>query len=156
MDRLERDAQKLEVRFGKSFRIDYGWAASALGKKVSTFADVEAGVALDHYRPFFKLASNTMHAGSKGTLFRLGLLNTEPDLLLAGASNVGLEEAGRLTALSLSQVSVCLFLISKGNVDGVVWSQVLLNLSTQVEAQFIKAKRRIEREERDSQDESEA
>jgi hypothetical protein len=39
-------------------------------------------------RPCFKLATNAVHAGPKGTLFRLGVLGDQ-DGILAGARNVG-------------------------------------------------------------------
>ncbi len=144
--RLNALAVDLERKFGKPFLNDYGWAAGALKNANPSFASIEAAVDLDHLRPYFKLASNAVHAGAKGTFFRLGVMGDQ-DGILAGASNVGLQEAGRLTALSLAQITTVLLLIHP-NTDSIVWSRVLGNLSSKVELQFVKVQRRIERVER--------
>lgn len=143
---LDATACELERRYGKPFLGDYGWAAEALDNPRPTFASIEAAVDLDRLRPYFKLASNTVHAGAKGTFFRLGILG-DHDVILAGASNVGLDEAGRLTALSLAQITSVLLMLHP-NTDSIVWCRVLLALSSRAEKQFVKIQRRIEREER--------
>lgn len=144
--RLDALAVDLERKYDKPFLNDYGWAADTLKNPNPTFASIEAAVDLDRLRPYFKLASNTVHAGAKGTFFRLGVLGDQ-DGILAGASNVGLQEAGRLAALSLAQITTVLLLIHP-NTDSIIWSRVLGGLSSRVELQFVKVQRRIEREER--------
>ncbi|MGB9989860.1 DUF5677 domain-containing protein [Massilia sp. SM-13] len=144
--RLDALAVDLERNYGKPFLNDYGWAADTLGNPNPTFFSIEAAVDLDHLRPYFKLASNTVHAGAKGTFFRLGILG-DGDGILAGASNVGLQEAGRLAALSLAQITTVLLLIHP-NTDSIIWSRVLSSLSSKIEKQFVRVQRRIEREER--------
>jgi hypothetical protein len=144
--RMDALAVNLERKYGKPFLNEYGWAAATLKNPNPTFASIEAAVDLDRLRPYFKLASNTVHAGAKGTFFRLGLLGDQ-DGILAGASNVGLQEAGRLAALSLAQITTVLLLIHP-NTDSIIWSRVLGSLSSKVELQFVKVQRRIEREER--------
>lgn len=151
-DRLQKTEEELAKTYGKSFLGDYGWAASSLGSQKPNFSDLESAVKLDAFRPYFRLASNTVHAGSKGTYFRLGILG-DSELILAGASNAGLEEAGRLLALSLAQVTAVLLTLHP-NTDSVVWGRVLLELSSKVEQQFLRAKRRLEREEREMQKQS--
>ncbi len=86
-----------------------------------------------------------MHAGAKGTFFRLSVLGDQ-DGILAGPSNVSLQEAGRLAAFSLAQITMILLLIHP-NTDSIIWSRVLSGLSSKVELQFVKVQRRIEREE---------
>lgn len=143
---LDATARELEQQYGKCFLGDYGWAAEALRNPRPTFASIEASVDLDRLRPYVKLASNTVHASAKGTFFRLGVQNGS-DAILAGASNFGLDEAGRLVALSLSQITSVLLMLHP-NTDSIVWCRVLNALSSKVEKQFIKIQRRIEREER--------
>jgi hypothetical protein len=145
--RLDARSLELVATYGKSFLSDYGWASDALQNPKPTFANIEEAVDLDKLRPYVRLASNTVHAGAKGTFFRLGLLGDQ-DIILAGASNVGLEEAGRLVALSLAQITTVLLNLH-ANTDSIVWSRVLHTLSLKVEQQFHKVKRRIEREERE-------
>lgn len=143
--RLDALALELERKYGKPFLNDYGWAADTLKNPNPTFASIEAAVDLDRLRPYFKLASNTVHAGAKGTFFRLGALDDQGGIL-AGASDVGLQEAGRLTALSLAQITTVLLLIHS-NTDSIIWSRVVSEISSKVELQFVKVQRRIEREE---------
>lgn len=144
--RLDALAVDLERRYGKQFLNDNGWAADTLGNPNPTFASIENAVDLNRLRPYFKLASNTVHAGAKGTFFRLGVLGNQNGIL-SGASNVGLQEAGRLAAFSLAQITTVLLLIHP-NTDSIVWSRVVGGLSSKVELQFVRVQRRIEREER--------
>lgn len=144
---LEREASKLVRRFGCLYREEYGWAADALGNKNPRFVDIEKSVDLRALRPFYKLASHNVHAGPKGAMFRLGLLQTEKPILLAGPSNAGLDEAGRLTAISLSQITVGLLLYC-ATFDSLAWSKILLSLSRETEDIFIKIGKQLEREER--------
>ncbi|MDB5936353.1 MAG: hypothetical protein JWQ01_3697, partial [Massilia sp.] len=144
--RLDKEAQELAQKFGKTFLNDYGWAADALKISQPTFASIEAAVNLDRFRPYFKLASGTVHAGAKGTYHRLGVLD-DRDLILVGSSNVGLEEAGRLVTISLNHITMVLLMLHS-NTDSIVWGRILLELSTKVENNFLKIARKIEREER--------
>jgi hypothetical protein len=145
LQRLQKLEDGLVTKYGKQFLEDYGWAAGFLNGQKPNFANVESMVNLDKLRPYFRLASNTVHAGAKGTFFRLGIIG-ESDMILAGASNAGLEEAGRLLAHSLSQITAVLLMLHP-NTDGLVWGRALLELSNKVELQFLKVKRKLEREE---------
>jgi len=58
--------------FGKSFGVNYGWAASVL-KFNNTFAQIEESIGLNHLRPYYKMASQNVHADPKGVIYRLGL-----------------------------------------------------------------------------------
>ena len=142
---LTKKVDGLKRKYGKAFAEDYGWAASSLKGQAPTFANIEQAVNLERFRPYFRLASNTLHAGPKGAYFRLGAYDS--NILLAGASNVGLQEAARLTALSLAQITSCL-LYQNPNLDSGVWTGVLLDLSDMVEREAVRVMRRIEREER--------
>ncbi len=67
---LERRRDKHARRYGKRFKEDYGWAAPWFrGKKTRVnFAMLEARVDFDRARPYFKLASDSIHAGPLGVL----------------------------------------------------------------------------------------
>ena len=95
-------------KYGRNFAKPYGWAAEGLGKKSPTFADIERVVSLGHIRPYYKLASNNIHADPQGAFFRLGTHSQE--ILLAGASNAGIADPGHNVAMSLHQATVCLVL----------------------------------------------
>lgn len=139
---LKRNADRLIRRFGAPFGKDYGWAENVI-KGRPTFADIEAAIGLDHARPHYKLASGIVHAGPKAMIFKLGLLAGSESIVLAGPSNAGLDEAGRLTAHSLGQVTTDL-LLSRPTLDCIVWSKVMLAVSTETGSLFTKAQRRLE------------
>jgi hypothetical protein len=92
------------------------------------------------------MASDNVHAGTRGVFVGLARLSHGQDILHSGPSNAGLEEAGRLTAYSLSQIAVTLLTIEP-TIDASVWSRVLVQMSGEVEAAFIEAKERLERDE---------
>lgn len=66
-----RDA--LVEKYGPEFKKDYGWAADALPHKQSSFSEIEKATQLDHLRPYYKMASDNIHANSHGVQFRVGL-----------------------------------------------------------------------------------
>lgn len=142
---LTKKVNALKAEYGKAFAEDYGWSVSGLKGKPPNFANIEEAVHLERFRPYFRLASNTVHAGPKGAYFRLGTYGI--DILLAGPSNVGLEEAARLTALSIAQITSCLLSL-RPNLDSGVWTGVLVDLSHKIEGEAVRVMRRIEREER--------
>lgn len=110
------------------------------------FAKIERAVQLEKYRPYYKMASDNVHAGTRGVFTGLARLSHQRDILLSGPSNAGLEEAGRLTAYSLSQIAVTLLTIEP-TIDANVWTKVILKMSSEVEEAFIDAKERLERDE---------
>lgn len=144
---LQQESAKLTTKYGASFAKEYGWAAGALANARPTFALIEKAVAFDKYRPYYKMASDNVHAGPRGVFSGLARLSHEQDILHSGPSNAGLEEAGRLTAYSLGQIAVTLLKIEP-TIDATVWGRVLIQMSGEVEAAFIEAKERLERDER--------
>jgi hypothetical protein len=132
---------KLVQKYGVAIQRDYGWAAEALGNKNPTFRDVEEAVGLDHLRPYFRWASDHVHAGHKPHATFLGTSESVQPVLLAGQSNSGLTEPAAQTALSLVQATAALLLVEP-NFDHLVISQLLLDLVGEVQETFV----RIERE----------
>lgn len=100
----------------------------------------QAAVDLDLVGCYFRLASNAVDAGAKARFSRVGLLGDQ-DGILAGLSNVGLDECGRLAALSLAEITAVLLMLH-ANTDSLVLSRFLLTLSAKVEKQFANIKRR--------------
>jgi hypothetical protein len=128
----------LILRYGKEYKNSYGWAAHALGKSDPNFSDIEEAVDLDHIRPYYKLASHNVHANPKGILFRLG--NNKVNVLLTGASSLGLADPGQGTSISLSQITISL-LFTEVNIDRMVVGQMLLRLTNRINRAFTKAHR---------------
>ena len=97
IDVLDERYKALVARFGKGFTGNYGWAASALGIEWPSLADIERAVQLDHLRPYYRMASDNVHANSHGAFYKLGGFPPDLDILLAGPSNMGLADPGNGT-----------------------------------------------------------
>ena len=108
IDVLDERYEALVARFGKGFTGDYGWAASALGIERPSLAEIERAVQLDHLRPYYRMASDNVHANSHGAFYKLGGFPPDLDIRLAGPSNMGLADPGHGTAWSLTQVTAAL------------------------------------------------
>ena len=101
---------------------------------------------LDHLSPFYKMASNSVHAGSKGTKHRLGLLDQDTQPLLAGPTNYGLADPAQLTAMSLNQVTTA-FLLLDPSAKELIRTMGLQRSVTEICTAFIETQFQIEREE---------
>lgn len=53
-------------KYGQEFEGSYGWAADALNNKRPNFFNLEEAVKLDHLRPYYKWASQNIHANVHG------------------------------------------------------------------------------------------
>ena len=78
MEVLKKNRDILVAKYGKEFAGEYGWAFDALKRLDSTFNGrvkfdaIERCAAIGHMRPYYKMASNQVHAGPKGAAFTLG------------------------------------------------------------------------------------
>ena len=114
---LEKQVDLYRAKFGEEFsqkvaRGSYGWASEALKKKQPTFEDLEAAVGLSHMRPYYKLASEAVHASVKGILFNIGDLGTMR-IMLAGPSNAGLADPGSMALTSFHRCTGYLLLYQR-------------------------------------------
>ena len=131
LDALKKRQDKLASRFGAEFMRDYGWAAKSLNDKGPSFRKIEERVRLDHLRPFYRMASDNVHANSHGLYFRMGLDHGERNVLLAGASTAGLADPGHATAISLMQITITL-LGTNPNADTITTMTVLSKLVDEI------------------------
>lgn len=138
--------KQLQERFGAEYRTPYGWAAKLLNNPNPNFSHLEKAANLDHLRPYYKLASYNVHATPKGATYRLGLLGSSKDILLAGPSNAGLEEAGRFAAHSLLTITLCVLTIQP-TLDSLVYGQMLVHLYDDTERRFLRAAAKLEADE---------
>lgn len=128
------------AHYGRDFSNSYGWAEYALGKQRANFADIEKAVGLEHLRPYYKWASQNVHASAKTISFSLGMTETSEDVLLVGSSDSGMTDPAHSMAISLSQLTVNLFTISP-NLDNTVTMKIILALADEVGALFLKAQK---------------
>ena len=145
-DSLKSERDNLLTRFGELFKEEYGWAASVIGKNRPTINDIEEHICLGYMRPYYRMASDNVHANSHGNNYRLGLSQILHDdgILLAGVSNLGLADPGHSTAISLNQVTSNLLLTElylkiELNLDRIVISNMLLKLVDEIGEAFLEA-----------------
>ena len=141
-DRLTLKRDELVARFGNAFKEDYGWAASAIGTEHPTIRDIERHVDLD-WGPYYRIASDNVHANAHGTYYRLGLNPRASEVLLAGPSEVGLAAPGHSTALSLSQITTAL-LATRSNLDCLVLQKLLPKLVEEIGGAFLEVHNEFE------------
>jgi len=137
----------LVARFGAEFEGDWGWAACALTGK-PTFARIEQAVGMDHLRPYFGMASHSVHAGYKGMTFDIGYFGRAgySTVMFAGATNAGLADPGHSAIISLMQCTTAL-LIYKPDFDSLAELSALWRLTDDVGKAFIEAHRQLEQDE---------
>lgn len=130
-------------RYGEGFEAPYGWASAALGRAARKFDDIEKLAGFDAFRPYYKYASQAIHASTQGTLEAEGLPvgNT---VLLSGPSNYGLADPGQLTAHSLVAVFRALFVVQP-SVEATSFADVLRGLAEECAKRFNEAHRVVAR-----------
>jgi len=123
--------------YGKEFGKPYGWAEPFLPKGNKTFFSLEQAVNLDHWRPYYKWASQNIHANVKAIRHSLGMSESGEDILQVGPSNSGMIDPAHSTAISISQLTSALLCISP-NLDDLVAIKVLLSLSDETGDAFVR------------------
>ena len=135
---------KALAKYGPDFRHEYGWAASISGKPKPSFLDLEAAANRAHMRSHYKMASHNVHAGIKGLTFKLGApIGGSP--IIGGASNVGLEEPGQNTAITMALLTITLLGPSR-IADDLVKMKVITDLRDKAVSSFLRTGRRLDKD----------
>jgi hypothetical protein len=124
------------AKHGSYFGKPYGWARKFISKGRPTFFALEEDVGLDHWRPYYKWASQSIHANIKAIRYSLGLCEAVEDILQVGPSNSGMTDPAHLTAISLDQLTYTTVSLSP-NLDDFVTAKILSELTDQVGEAFI-------------------
>lgn len=130
---IRRVHDQLVDRFGRDYENEWGWAAAALGVPNPNFRQIERATELDHWRPYVRMASHAVHAGSQGITF--SLMTPDDRLALAGPSNMGLADPGAGAALSLNVIT-CTLLIHRPDMESLAAAQALGKLAVEVNEAF--------------------
>lgn len=134
--KCEKLYHQLIAKYGNNFGKPYGWASHVMANKRVTFANIEENVSLDHMRPYYKWASQNIHAGAKGINNKLGLCEATEDMLLVGQSNSGMTDPAHATAISLAQITTTLLNIEP-NIDRLVVLNIILEMEEEVGQAFL-------------------
>jgi hypothetical protein len=134
-------------KYGQSFGSPYGWAAHALNRGGRlVFADVEKGLGLEHWRPFYRLASHPIHANPKSVKHKLGLIDGASPCLPSGPSNYGLADPGQNTGLTLAQATAVM--IARAPTSGRLLAMLVMReLAAKIARAFVAVQHRMERRE---------
>lgn len=148
--RIEAGFKDVIAQYGASFGTPYGWAVPFLqaGTK-PTFRDLEKAAGKSAMRSYYKMASHNVHAGPRGLFYTLSSIGN-PSGLVAGASNAGLDEPGRLTALAFTQVIFLLFR-APFSLKDTINMKFLVKLRDQAIRAFERAGSKLERDEKTHQ-----
>lgn len=139
IDAVKAEYDELIAKYGPKFGDHYGWAANLFPNHNRLgFAAIEKDVGLDHMRPYYRWASENIHAGAKGMSSRLGLCETSEDALLVGQSNSGMTNPAHAAAISLSQITIALLML-KPTFDHVVLMKIISEFQEDIGVAFLKA-----------------
>ena len=127
-------------RYGPNFENAYGWAACEVGKRNPNFADLEADINMEHWRPYYKWASQSIHAGANSLRPSLGLADVKEEVLLIGPSDAGMTDPAHMMSVSLSQCTAALLQHSP-LMDDVVALRIIETLVEEVGETFMRCNR---------------
>lgn len=145
--RIERDYADAISRYGKEFGGDYGWVAAHLGNPKPNFSNIEDAAGRAMMRSHYKMASQNVHASTKGIAYRLGSLDPHY-AVIAGASNVGFVEPGQNLALSLMHITM-LLLPTSWTLDEIAQLMALNKLHDRIPRALARSERAISRDEKE-------
>lgn len=125
MRTLARDRTRLLATYGKEYDQPWGWLVGVVANP--SFAALESAAELDHWRPLYRDANAAMHGGPKRLSYRLGVEDAVRTWL-TGPSNLGLQQPGIYTSISLSIATVNM-LVHRANMEDLITARVVLELS---------------------------
>lgn len=130
----ERDA--LLARYGKEYDGPWGWLVGAI-KGPLTFSNLEDQTEMDHWRPLYRDANAALHGGAQRLTRRLGTDDPQQRPIV-GPSNLGLDEPGIYTALSMTIVTATL-LSHEPNMDSLVSARTVMEMGHAAQDAFSEA-----------------
>jgi Family of unknown function (DUF5677) len=147
MQKIREKANKVILKYGKSFREPNGWAAELLKPHKPTFAAIEKAARSDKYRSHYRWASQGIHSGPKG-IFKPQPHIGEVPVLMTGPSNGGLADPGHATAISLGRITANVVTLEP-NFDLNMAMQVIVTLIDEAGQKFLSCHNELMKEEKE-------
>jgi hypothetical protein len=126
MATIEKDYNERLARYGTDFRQPFGWARPAvekhtprLKKKWIGFEHLQAVIQTEHWKPYYRMASHSVHPSATFIRFQLGT-REEIRTLLAGPSNADLGDPGQSALIALGNSMASLLIYAAEHNDGAV------------------------------------
>ncbi|WP_129308121.1 DUF5677 domain-containing protein [Streptomyces sp. L2] len=143
MDELEDRYNAAIAKYGTDFKREYGWAKNYCPD--DNLGGIERKVRMGHMRSYFKLASNEVHAGSRGISLNISDYRGEA-VWQAGKKNTGLTEPASMALNSLYQLTV--MLLVKGLPNGTDLTNLVVlksldEMRTRTEELFLEVEEKI-------------
>ena len=142
-DDLELCYKKLVSEFCDSFKWDYGWAASVTSSQKPTMYDLEKFADKDYPRDYYRMACDSVHVNALGDYRRSMQIDPKTTLLVDGPRLSGLADPGKLTAMSLAEVTR-LFLETRLNCDREITIRAVQKLADEINIAFHAAHQNLE------------
>jgi hypothetical protein len=124
-------------KYDASFDKLNGWSANIISKKRIYFSDIEKAVSLDHYRPYYSMASYQIHSNIRSFMKNLGSMNSSNRIILTGPSNSGLTDPGHLTSITINRINSVL-LSPRINIKKIIMMNTLNLLQKEIGEAFLK------------------
>lgn len=134
---------EIEAKLGKGLGMEYGWARHALGlglRDKITLLHLEKDVGLDHWRPRYRWASQSVHTSYVPPMASLAMAESKEEVNLTGPSNSGMVDPLQMAAVSLL-ITVTTFLEKWPSLDSLIASNLLELVSDQVGPSAVEAER---------------
>ena len=149
LKRLEKEAQKLDEKYGDDFGNpykDYHWIPKKILKN-RNFTELEKLVGMDHLHPFYNLACDAVHGGAKG-FYRIGLMDDWQDKVhLIGPVNYGLADPLQNSAISLLHTTISILGLEP-DFEAIIQMKVINIYIQEIGEAAVKIQRQIEKEEK--------
>lgn len=131
---INQKFKELTELFGSNFKNHYGWAEKFFDQKHRVgFASIEKNVGLDHFKPFYKWSSQSIHAVSLNLQQNLAMSEANQNFLLTGSSDSGMSLPISSAAISLSILTINL-LNYKPIIDDLISINVIQSYLNQIES----------------------
>lgn len=145
VDEMIRKKEELESKYTIRFGYSYGWTCNVFDTGKLTFNRIVDDIGFELWKPYYKMACNSVHAGPKALFYNIGLSERQ-DILLVGPTNIGFVDPAQLTSISLVQITT--FLVKNApNYERLLVNNALNILATKVTEEFVRIQNEIDNEE---------
>jgi hypothetical protein len=129
---LQAEVNSAKSILGRSLKSDWDWAQCVISKDRITFAEIEADIEMDHWRPRYKWACRHIHSSFSAPNSLLGQSEAAQHIHQVGPSNSGLVDPIQMTAISLVQATVTFILYDSPNLETLVLSRALDQMAEEI------------------------
>ncbi len=142
---IRRKKEELENIYTKRFCLPYGWTCGVFNTEKLSFNRIVDDIEFELWKPYYKMACNSVHAGPKALFYNIGLSERQ-DILLVGPTNIGFIDPAQLTCISLTQITTFLVKFAP-TFERLLVNNALNLLTTKITEEFIRIQHDIDKEE---------